>query len=355
MSAPNILTSRLAVLFVALAFAACSSGQIAGVETDAPADEIAEQKFQQDREAILAMAGEYRVSFNFIETISYTEGYEPKERKESGGNEVVRVIEDRGDFISLQHMLVVGSDHGEMVVKHWRQDWQYEPERVFEFIGGNAWRMRDTDPEAVAGKWSQSVYQVDDAPRYAAIAAWEHEDGLSEWTAPRTWRPLPRRDATTRDDYDVVNAINRHAITPDGWVHEQDNEKLVLQGDDHVLVREIAYNVYRRFDGYNVAAADEYWAETRDFWADVRAEWDRWERQSSVFGLTIQGEPQELYMKVLEAAEAVREGDKTAPVAAEEAIATIRDYTTTDVGTLAARVAKRPKLDDMAEARAAAD
>src|SRR5690606_1491479 len=107
---------------------------------------------------------------HFIETVAYTAGYEPKEESTTSGNEVVRAIEDRGDFISLQHLLVAHmKDGSDFVVKHWRQDWQYEPRRVFEYVGGNAWETRDTRPEDVAGKWSQSVYQVDDSPRYAAI------------------------------------------------------------------------------------------------------------------------------------------------------------------------------------------
>lgn len=34
-------------------------------------------------------------------------------------------------------------------------------------------------------------------------------------------------------------------------------------------------NTYTRFDGYNVMVADENWMATKDFWADLQAEWDR--------------------------------------------------------------------------------
>jgi hypothetical protein len=349
MRVPTTLT-RLAVLFAALLFAACNSGQSAGVMTEAPAPMTSHSTFEQDREAILAMAGTFHVRFRFIETVAYTKGYEPKEKKTSGGHEVVRVIEDRGDFISLQHLLVARmKDGSDIVVKHWRQDWQYEPKRVFDYVGGNAWKARNTTPAEVAGKWSQSVYQVDDSPRYAAVAAWRHADSMSEWTAPRAWRPLPRRDATTRDDYDVVSAVNRHAMTPKGWVHEQDNEKLVIKGGRHVLVREIAYNTYDRFDDFNVQAADDYWAKTADFWAEIRNEWARFEAQDETFGLTIQGEPEELYGKVLEAADKVNEGEEATPDAVKDAIRAIGDYTTMDVGTLAERVARRPMLEKKAD------
>jgi hypothetical protein len=39
------------------------------------------------------------------------------------------------------------------------------------------------------------------------------------------------------------------------------------------IVQEYVLNTYTRFDGYNVKAADEYWAATKDYWAAVRAQW----------------------------------------------------------------------------------
>ena len=41
------------------------------------------------------------------ETVPFVPDYKPLEPKRSGGHEVVRVIEDRGDFISLQQILVM--------------------------------------------------------------------------------------------------------------------------------------------------------------------------------------------------------------------------------------------------------
>jgi hypothetical protein len=41
------------------------------------------------------------------------------------------VIEDTGRRIVLQHMLVITDDNDKtFVIKHWRQDWEYEPARV---------------------------------------------------------------------------------------------------------------------------------------------------------------------------------------------------------------------------------
>ena len=295
------------------------------------------EKFEQDRAAILAMAGDYRVTFDFTETVSFVDGYELKDRYVTGGYESVRVIEDAGDFISLQHILVVGGEGG-MPIKHWRQDWRYEPDTVLTFIGGNAWRKEAVTAGERAGKWSQTVYQVDDAPRYGAVAAWSHANGVSEWEPPSAWRPLPRRDATKRDDYHTIDAVNRHAITPDGWVHEQDNSKLILTGDQHLLVREVGVNTYAKSDEYNAAIADDYWAKTSAYWAGVRDMWTVMEASNDAFGLTIQGDPQELYMKLLTLADNVANGEQTTRDALPEARVIIGEYTTTEIGTLAERL-----------------
>ncbi len=284
--------------------------------------------FEKDRASILAMAGDYKVTFDFTETVSFVEGYELKAPKRSGGYEVVRVIEDRGDFISLQHILVVGGEQ-KFAVKHWRQDWQYEPSRILTFIGGNAWAWRDVPESERAGKWSQTVYQVDDAPRYSAVAAWTYEDGLAEWTPPHEWRPLPRREQTTRDDYHAINAMNRHVITPWGWVHEQDNDKLMLDGERKVLAREIGVNTYRRDSRFDVGVATDYWSRTEGFWKLVRAEWDRIAKTNPAFSIILYGETEELYLPLLETADKFAAGELTIAAADAEAKKLIAKFIST--------------------------
>lgn len=301
-------------------------------------ERVTSANFEQDRESILAMTGDYKVTFDFTETVSFVNGYELKDPKLSGGHESVRVVEDRGDFISMQHTLVVGPDEAPIVVKHWRQDWQYQPKRVLVFIGGNAWEWRDVPMAEQAGAWSQTVYQVDDAPRYGAVAAWTYEDGIAEWTPPHEWRPLPRRDMTTRDDYHAVDAVNRHVITPWGWVHEQDNTKLILSDDPVALVREVGVNTYRKSDGYPISAAEDYWTATGDFWAGVRAEWTRIETENERFAITIQGETEDLYMPLLTLADEVKDGEKALEPALAEARAVIDRFVTHELGQLADRL-----------------
>lgn len=332
-------------LATGLLLAACnttgqSSGQsVAPVATAAPT--ITAEKFEADRRAILAMQGDYKVTFDFQETVPFVAGYQPKDRYVTGAHEMVRVIEDTGTFISLQHILVVGDgkEMPFMPIKHWRQDWQFEPTEIMDFVGANTWEKRAITPSERAGKWAQVVYQVDDAPRYAAVAAWDHTNGIASWTSPPSWRPLPRRDATKRDDYHAIVASNRHAITPNGWVHEQDNAKLILTGDaPQVLVHEIGVNTYTHFDDFETRLGTEYWEKTRDFWQAIRDKWASLFENNDRVGLTIQGEPAEMYMQILGIATDVETGETSTEAASEEALKVLAEYITTEPASIADRL-----------------
>lgn len=235
---------------------------------------VAEERREKDRLAILAMQGEYRVDFRFEETVALEAGYERHDVKETGGYEIVLVVEDESERIVLQHLLVMP---GGAVIKHWRQDWTYEAIERFEFVADQTWDVRRLDAERTKGAWTQCVFEVSDAPRYCGTGSWNHRYGVSTWTGDRSWRPLPRREYTKRDDYNALNAENRHTITPNGWTHEQDNTKTVRDGRNtaKTLVREFGFNDYRNIDGYDFEPAREYWAKTGDYWARVRTAWDR--------------------------------------------------------------------------------
>ena len=310
-------------LFIAYTFVV-TEGRIEAADGKITAASGASSQFEYDRKAILAMAGNYRVTFNFIETVSFVENYELKDSSISRGNEVVEVIADDGTFISLQHLLVIGED---TIIKHWRQDWVYEPKEVFEYIGDNSWRRKKLSEEERTGKWAQLVYQVDDSPRYAAVAEWKHEHGTSSWTPPETWRPLPRRDATKRDDYDVLACVNRHVITPAGWVHEQDNTKLVMRGGIQALAREVGVNTYRKSDDFQTTPAISYWKATAAFWAGVREKWTQIAEENETYGLTVKGEAVELYNPLLGLAKAVESGETEIDAAIQKARAVIEKFT----------------------------
>ncbi|MBK2942475.1 hypothetical protein FKK50_27115, partial [Klebsiella pneumoniae] len=143
--------------------------------------EAAKDAFEEDRKTILAMAGDFKVTFDMQESTPWVEGYTPLERKISGGYESVRVIEDTGTRIVLQHLLVTGDEANPYVVKHWRQDWEYQPAAILAYKGGDTWEMTPVPEKMRAGRWSQTVYQVDDSPRYAGWGEWETTQGIRRW------------------------------------------------------------------------------------------------------------------------------------------------------------------------------
>ncbi len=268
--APRPLAPR-ARAFAPIAFlCAFAAAATATAAADAPADPA------RDHAAILAMRGEYLVDFDFAETVVLAPGYARKPAMHSGGNEVVIVVEDTPTKVVLQHLLV--SDDGGHVTKHWRQDWAYEAPSRFEFSADRTWVVRPLSPTLTRGAWTQCVYEVSDAPRYCGTGRWEHRGGVSTWTSDRGWRPLPRREYTKRSDYDAIEAVNRHTVVPTGWTHEQDNAKVLraaAEGVPRWLVRETGFNDYRKAEGFDFGPAYRYWDKTRDYWAQVRARWDR--------------------------------------------------------------------------------
>ena len=245
---------------------------------------VAPDAFARDRAAILSLAGDYKVSFHFMESVGLVTGYQPTRPYHSWATEQVRVIEDTGRFISIQHTLVMfmkqedGTVSSPALVKHWRQDWTYEDIDLHTYRGDSTWaRHRLTATEA-AGTWSQAVFQVDDSPRYEASGRWEHRGNLSAWTGDNEMRPLPRREHTVRQNYTVLEGTHRIVLTPTGWLHEQRNWKRITgettaAGSPRYLAQEIGLDRYERIAAPSLAAADEYWVKTGAYWTSVRRAW----------------------------------------------------------------------------------
>lgn len=277
--------------------------------------------FERDRQAILAMAGPYRATFDFLEIAGYTPDFVPDAPYQSWGTEYIYVVEDQQNFISLQHIMVMFFQQedqvvGPMVMKHWRQDWHYQPKSLLAYAGHSRWHSQPIPRRERQGKWVQSVYQVDDSPRYAAAGRWQHKPNLSTWLSERTWRPLPRREQTVRDDYQVLEGYNRHTILPTGWLHEEENYKLQLDssgkpsGDMPYLSKELGVNRYDRIVDFDFSAGDEYWAETGPFWAIVREQWQALFDRHAQFGLHEEVDGTPLFAHFFNYAEQVQAGEK---------------------------------------------
>ncbi len=149
---------------------------------------------ERDRRAILAMAGSYRVTFDFLEIASYSgDGARPRPYQ-SWGTEKVYVDRNEPGFVSLVHILEMrivdgdGKTSEPMVTKHWRQDWRFEPAYVIENADASSWKKRELSRAERRGAWSQQVFQVDESPRYGSIGRWEHNAAFSSWISGDTAR-----------------------------------------------------------------------------------------------------------------------------------------------------------------------
>ena len=275
-------------------------------------------KPERDRRAILAMAGTHRVSFDFLEIVGYAPGFEPAKPYRSWGTEHVYVVEDNDERISLQHILIMtivgedGEEIGPFVTKHWRQDWVFENPTAHTFRGFGTWARERKNESARAGQWSQTVWQVDDSPRYAAWGEWQHTPERSWWTSDKTWRPLPRREFSVRDDYDVLVGTNTHIVLPTGWVQEEHNVKVVLAEPGEIKsrrAREVGIARYARIRDFDTGPGDSYWQNTSEFWGEVRAYWQREMAEDERIRLKAEVDGEKLFQPLFERAAAIDDGE----------------------------------------------
>lgn len=238
----------------------------------------AQSKKEKDIEAIKKMCGCFEVTFNFAETFNYSNDstYIPSETKIDRGLEFTFLVEDDDNKISIQHLLIVGKPENPHIVKHWRQDWMYENTDFYMFNYDNQWTYVSKPKKEVQGQWTQKVYQVDDSPRYEGSATWVHVDGKSYWENTTT-APLPRREYTKRNDYNVTLRGNRQEITAYGWVHDQNNEKVIRkEGEqDVILAKEKGLNIYEKVSNTRCKAAEDWWKLNAEKWSFVRNKWDQ--------------------------------------------------------------------------------
>lgn len=237
----------------------------------------AQTKKQKDINAIKSMCGCFEVNFKYAETFSYSKDsiYKSSENYSAGALEWAQLVNDEKNNIIIQHILIAGDEDNPYVIKHWRQDWLYENSDFYYYDHSNKWIYKHKKHNEVKGQWSQKVYQVDDSPRYEGTATWIHADGRSFWSNS-TDAPLPRREITKRQDYNVMLRRNNHEIFDWGWQHDQDNDKIIRESgkEDFVLAQEKGINNYIRVESKRCLAAQNFWKENKDKWSLVRNKWD---------------------------------------------------------------------------------
>lgn len=220
------------------------------------------------------LCGCFEVEFKYAETFSPDANYKYHDREEiSGGTELIFPVEVSDKKIVMQHLLVVTDS---MIIKHWREDWSYENPEIWKYKGDKVWVKEQLPADQVKGKWTQSVWEVSDAPRYQGASTWVTTDGKTFWENTAD-APLPRREYSVRSDYNVLRRGNRLILTADGWIHEQDNQKIIRKdGKEQLLVEEKGINSYKRIDDSQCAAAKAYWEKNKAYWTKVRTAWDNY-------------------------------------------------------------------------------
>lgn len=294
----------------------------------------------RDRAAIVAMAGEFRVSFQFVEVAGFSEGYEPPRPYFSWGTEYVHVLEEREGFVSLQHILVIytedaeGKMDGPLLMKHWRQDWTYQDPRMLRFSPPRSWTPKRVvlDP----GTWTQAVYQVDDSPRYEVAGRWQHLGDGAVFTTQAVDRPLPRREFSVRSDYDTLVSEFRITVSAQGWVHETESRKVNSDGPSvarRVLATEKGINRYERINSPELEKpALDYWQKTATYWHAVRAQWASLEERGEKFSLRKKVDGKKLWEHHFEMAAKIESDEVSPDMAVQHATKTVRMFIVSEMG-----------------------
>lgn len=229
-------------------------------------------QLQEGKKNIDKLCGCFDIYFRYAETFSPDPEYKFHKREELEATELALAIENTDKSIVIQHLLVMGDS---TVIKHWREDWVFEQPYLWKYQGDKKWTKQELKPEQYKGKWTQTVWEVDDAPRYQGVSEWINTDGKTFWQSSVD-APLPRREYTTRSDYNILRRGNRLVLTENGWTHEQDNDKVLAKdGSETLIAQEKGYNIYRTASPNECAFAKGWWTSQATFWNKIRTEWNQ--------------------------------------------------------------------------------
>jgi len=253
---------------------------------------------KKDSEAIKKMCGCFEIDFNFAETFQFSNdsSYLKSKNYNAKAIEYAKLIKDEKGHISIQHLLVMDN----YVIKHWRQDWIYENRNLLKYDANNSWKYVSKSKKDVKGQWTQKVFQVDDSPRYEGTSSWVHVDGKSYWENT-SHAPLPRREYTKRNDYNILIRGNRHEIVDEGWIHDQDNYKVVKDSESNaevIIAAEKGFNTYTKLDESKCRVAINWWNDNNAKWSHVRNKWNSIYSKNEDISLnrTVKDKPLFLYL-----------------------------------------------------------
>jgi hypothetical protein len=249
-------------------------------------------QFSKEQGAIKKLCGCFEVQFMYAETFAPDTAYALHKPYKASGLEWVEAEETSDKKFVFQHLLLVNDT---TIIKHWREDWEYNRNDWWVFDHDAAWK-HVIRPGNVKGEWTQTVWEVDDAPRYQGSGRWVFNDNKYYWENTAD-APLPRREYTHRSDYNVLQRGNRIIITDTGWVHEQENKKIIRADGaaDKLLAQEKGFNIYHRTDASKCAKAAAWWAGHRQFWNTVRSSWAEVMKNKDSIHLLKKAEGQFLY------------------------------------------------------------
>lgn len=224
-----------------------------------------------NRQQIDKLCGCFEVDFKYAETFSPDPNYKFHDREEIGATaELALPLEVSDKKVVIQHLLVVSPT---TIVKHWREEWVYEATEIWKYIGERTWVKEPIPAEEVKGKWVQTVWEVADEPRYQGFSSFAEFNGQISWQNT-TDAPLPRREYSVRSDYNILRRTNRITFTDTGYLHEQDNRKIIRKdGKDLLLAEEKGWNTYKKIEEKECQAARDYWEKNKAYWSVVRTVW----------------------------------------------------------------------------------
>ncbi len=270
------------------------------------------------------LCGCFEVEFKYAETFSPDRNYKFPERETiTGGKELVLPVVWSDKKIMLQHLLVVSDS---VIIKHWREEWSFENPVVWIYKGNKKWEKQILGKEAVSGKWTQAVWEVSDAPRYQGVAPWLDNDGSITWQSTAD-APLPRREYTVRNDYNLMRRGNRIVISDTGWIHEQDNRKIIRTGTtDRLLVEEKGLNSYMRVPEGLCESARLFWKHNKTYWEKVSSTWEKYMSIHNTLQLRDEVEGIPLHQRLFELSASFASGKIAYPVLDQAIEGLIKTY-----------------------------